>query len=51
MIEKVLTDPEGINPNGNNQAHGNPDGRAGSRVPIPDDSCRRRQFGWKAFSI
>jgi len=46
MIEKVLTDAEGVNPDSNDQAHGNPDGRHGrrSRVPITDDSCRRRQF-------
>jgi hypothetical protein len=45
IIEKVLTDPEGINPNNNDQAYGNPDGRAGTRVPITNDSDRRRQIG------
>lgn len=42
---KILTDSEGINPDGDDQAHGNPYGRAGSRVPKTDDGCRRRQLG------
>ena len=51
VIENVLTDPEGINPNGNHQAHGNPNSRVSSRVPIIDNGRRRRQFGWKTISI
>ena len=51
VIENVLTDPEGINPNGNHQAHGNPNSRVSSRVPIIDNGRRRSQFGWKTISI
>ena len=47
ITEKVLTNPEGINPNNNDQAYGNPDSRAGTRVPIVNDSSSRRQIGWK----
>ena len=45
ITQKLLTNAEGIDPNGNDQAHGNPDGRASSRVPKTDESGRRSQFG------
>jgi hypothetical protein len=45
ITQKLLTDAEGIDPNDNDQANGNPDGRAGGRVPKTDESSRRRQFG------
>lgn len=48
--EKVLTDAESIDANGDNQANSNPHARVGSRVPETDESCRCRQLGWKTVS-